>query len=114
MRILIVDDAAPLRLALRFRIEMGSCEVVGEATNGAEAIEMVEQLRPDVVIMDVNMPIMDGVEATRVITERWPEVRVVAFTSTDVTSEFRPILDAGASDYFLKSDWETLMKDLGC
>ena len=81
VRVLIVDDADPIRLLLRGMLGTADgVEVVGEAGDGAEAIELARRLRPDVVIMDVTMPVMDGVEATSVIVEELPEVRVLGLS----------------------------------
>jgi DNA-binding NarL/FixJ family response regulator len=76
--------------------------IVGEAANGAEAVELASQLRPDVVIMDVNMPDMDGVEATRRIKRQFPEIQIVALSMLEEDSGSRLMLNAGASAYLPK------------
>ena len=103
MKLLVCDDHRPVRESVRQLIELGSDhEVVGEATDGAEAVSKVEQLRPDVVLMDVNMPVMSGVEATRQIRDRFPEVRVLALTALGDVEHVSSMVSAGASGYILK------------
>jgi DNA-binding NarL/FixJ family response regulator len=105
MKILLVDDNDLVRRSLWRAIELrGTFEVVGEARDGAEAIELVDRLQPDVVIMDIKMPVLDGIEATRVITQQHPDLKVVAFTSAIDSASMAAMLDAGASGYFLKGD----------
>ena len=103
MRILVVDDHPRVRAALRQTLELEpDLEVVAEATDGAGAVQMVEGFSPDVVIMDARMPVMGGPEATRRITKRWPDVRVVALSSSGDMSSVAEMLDAGACGYVLK------------
>jgi two-component system, NarL family, response regulator LiaR len=78
-------------------------ELAGEAENGTEAVALCEQLRPDVVLMDLKMPQMDGVTATRLITERFPEIRVIALTSFQEEGLVQRALQAGAISYLLKN-----------
>ncbi|MDQ3986662.1 MAG: response regulator [Actinomycetota bacterium] len=103
MRVVVVDDHAPIRKSLRQMIELkGPYIVVGEGSNGAEAVERVEELAPDLVLMDMNMPIMSGAEATRVIKERHPEIKVLALTAFADMSLVSAMVKAGASGYLLK------------
>jgi two-component system nitrate/nitrite response regulator NarL len=81
-------------------------EVVGRARNGREAVELAEELRPDLVIMDVEMPVMDGVEATRVLHERLPDVPVLAISGHDYEERALEIRAAGAADYVRKARLE--------
>ena len=86
-------------------------EVVAEASNGQHAVECVGHLQPDVVIMDVNMPGMDGIQATRIIAERWPKVRVIALSMHDDEAITQQMRDAGAVDYVTKTEpAKTLIK----
>ncbi|HWH33824.1 MAG TPA: response regulator transcription factor [Acidimicrobiales bacterium] len=101
-RVLLADDHRILREGLRRSLEAQHIEVVGEAADGDEALELAEALRPDVVLMDVSMPVLDGVEATRRIRQRLPEVRVVMLTMhADETTMARAIR-AGADGYLVK------------
>ena len=103
MKILLVDDNAPIRHNLRQLLEMHpDVEVVGEGVNGAEAVERTGELLPDVVLMDMNMPVMNGAEATRLIKERNPDVKVLALTAFGDMTLVSSMVKAGASGYLLK------------
>lgn len=103
IRVLIVDDDPLVRSALSHFVSRDpEIEVVGEAESGLEAIAFLERDRPDVVMMDVQMPEMNGIEATAVIAERWPDVRILAVTTLDGSDTVLPMLNAGASGYLLK------------
>jgi NarL family two-component system response regulator LiaR len=103
IQILIVDDHSVVRQGLRMFLSLDpDLEVVGEASNGAEGLQLARELRPHVVLMDLLMPVMDGVEATAAIRQELPEVEVVALTSVlDDASVFGAIR-AGAIGYLLK------------
>ncbi len=104
IRVLIVDDHAMVRRGLAaFLKAKPDLLLVGEAANGGEAITLCERLQPDVVLMDLMMPGMSGAEATRVISGRWPEVRVIALTSFGDKETVRDALAAGALSYLLKN-----------
>ena len=82
LRVIVVDDQLPFRIALRRVLQRAAgVDVVAEGADGAEAVALVERLHPDVVVLDVRMPGMDGPTAARVISERWPEVTVVLCSS---------------------------------
>lgn len=103
VRVLIADDQALLRGSLRVLIETEpDLVVVGEAGNGAEAVEQVQACNPDVVLMDVRMPVMDGIEATRRITAHGPAPRVLVLTTFDLDEYVYSALRAGASGFLLK------------
>jgi DNA-binding NarL/FixJ family response regulator len=103
IRILIVDDHAILRDGIRTLLERQSnIEVVGEASNGHEAVFRVGELQPDIVLMDIAMPEMNGLEATRQIVDKYPQVRILILTQHDNREFITPILQAGASGYILK------------
>ncbi|MDA4892348.1 response regulator transcription factor [Microbacterium resistens] len=103
IRVLITDDDPLVRVALtHFVSRAPEITVVGEATDGAEAIEAFERLHPDVVMMDIQMPGMGGIEATEEIVSRWPDACVVAVTTLDTRETVLPMLSAGASGYMLK------------
>jgi two-component system response regulator NreC len=110
MRILIADDHALVREGLRLIIESSldmRMEVVGEATNGEEALKLTHELHPDVVLMDVSMPEMDGAQATRRVRESYPGVKVLAVSAYRDEGHIRQLVDAGASGYVLKKSAST-------
>ena len=102
IRVLLADDHKILREGIRRGFEANGDEVVGEASDGEEAIRLAHEHVPDVVVMDLSMPIMDGVVATRRIREELPEVRVVILTMHDDVARTRQALDAGASGFLSK------------
>jgi DNA-binding NarL/FixJ family response regulator len=104
IRTLITDDHKVVRRGLRGFLELDpGLEVVGEASNGEEAVNMALRLEPDVVLMDLLMPVMDGIEATREIRLRLPEVEVVALTSVLEDASVTGAIKAGAIGYLLKT-----------
>jgi two-component system, NarL family, response regulator LiaR len=103
LKILIVDDQALARDGLELIVGASpDIEVVGTAENGADALEKVEKLSPDLVLMDLKMPIMNGVQATRRIRERFPQVKVLVLTTYDADEWVVDAIRAGASGYLLK------------
>jgi DNA-binding NarL/FixJ family response regulator len=101
--LLIVDDHAPYRKGLRSMFELEpDIEVLGEASDGSEAIDKVEQLYPDIVLMDVNMPDMDGMQATRKLADAYPGILVITLTMFKGEEHLREARRAGASAYVLK------------
>ena len=103
IRVLLVDDQSLIRQGLRALLELeADLQVVGEAENGTLAIEQVEQLQPDVVLMDVRMPVMDGVAATREISARFAATRVLMLTTFDNDEYLAAALRYGAVGYLLK------------
>jgi DNA-binding NarL/FixJ family response regulator len=100
---LIVDDHEVVREGLRLSLSRApNIRVVGEASDGASAVELAERRKPDVVIMDVRMPGMDGLEATRLLAERAPECKVLIFTAFSERSLLTRGLESGAKGYILK------------
>ncbi len=103
IRVLVVDDQALVRGGLAVLLDAAAdVAVVGEAADGAEAVEAAHRLRPDVVLMDIRMPVLDGIAATRRILERDPDVRVLVLTTFDVDAHVYDALRAGASGFLLK------------
>ena len=103
IRVLIVDDHAIVRKGTRALLATErDIEVVGEADNGAEAVALAQTLHPSVILMDLVMPRMDGIEATRQITSRQPEVRILVLTSFAADDKVFPAIKAGALGYLLK------------
>lgn len=103
IRLLLVDDHTVLRRGLRMLLDaQPDMEVVGEAGDGAEAVERALELKPDVVLMDITMGGMSGLTATRVIRERIPQTKVLVLTMHDDEEYLRQMLEAGATGYVLK------------
>lgn len=103
IRVMIVDDHPVVRNGLRFSLlTFGDVELVGEAGSGEEAVRLCEEIRPDVVLMDLKMPGMDGVAATRAIRQRCLETQVIALTSFREPDLVQQALQAGAIGYLLK------------
>jgi NarL family two-component system response regulator LiaR len=104
IRVLIVDDHEILRMGLAIFLEsQDDFILVGEAENGQQAIELCDQLRPDVVLMDVMMPVMDGLAATTIITQKHPGIVVVMLTSSFTGGREAEAREAGARDYMRKN-----------
>jgi two-component system, NarL family, response regulator LiaR len=111
IRILITDDHGVVRQGLRMFLSLDpEMEVVGEAANGQEALALARDLKPDVVLMDLLMPVMDGIEATRAIRSELPEVEVIALTSVLDDGSVTGAVRAGALGYLLK---DTDSEELG-
>ena len=103
VRVLLADDQALFREALATLLDVrAEVDVVGEAGNGAEALDRVAALRPDVVLMDLHMPVLDGIGATRRLRVEHPDVRVLALTTFDDDEDVFSALRAGAVGYLLK------------
>jgi two-component system response regulator NreC len=104
VRVLLVDDHTVLRSGLRLLLEQQSdLQVVGEADSGASGVEQALELRPDVVVMDLTLPDIDGVEATRRIRAAWPEARVLALTMHAEDTHLLPFVQAGGLGYVRKA-----------
>ena len=103
IRVMLVDDHAMVRRGLATFLQVfDDLELVGEADNGAAAIQLCAEIQPDVVLMDMLMPDMDGVSVTRIIRQKFPAVQVIALTSFKETSLVQKALQAGAISYLLK------------
>ncbi len=104
IRVMLVDDHAVVRSGLKaFLMVFDDMELVGEASNGQEAVHMIERVQPDVILMDLIMPDMDGAATTIAIRSRWPQVQVVALTSFREDDLVKSALQAGAIGYLLKN-----------
>jgi two-component system NarL family response regulator len=103
IKLLLADDHHIVRRGLLFFLETQSqFEIIGEASNGQEAVKLIQEARPDVVIMDVSMPVMDGIEATKQIKQFDPSIKVLILTSFSEQDYVIPALEAGADGYQLK------------
>lgn len=104
IKLLIVDDHEMVRLGLTsyFSI-LKDIEVIGEAENGADGVKMALSMNPDVILMDLVMDVMDGIQATKVILNEWPEAKILILTSFIDDEKVYPALEAGASGYLLKT-----------
>ena len=104
MRILLVDDHEMVRLGLKSYFDLqDDVEVVGEASNGSQGIDLALELRPDVIVMDIVMPEMNGIDATLAILKEWPEAKILIVTSYLDNEKIMPVLNAGARGYMLKT-----------
>jgi two-component system response regulator NreC len=103
IRVVLADDHTILRQGIRMLLEtQPDMQVVGEATNGREAIEAVRSLHPDIVLMDISMPELSGLEATRIIKKELPQTQIVILTMHETEEYIAQILQAGATGYVLK------------
>jgi DNA-binding NarL/FixJ family response regulator len=101
-RVLIVDDDPIVREAVRAVLESVGHEIVGEGGNGVEALELTGRLRPQVVLIDQRMPVMDGLDATAAICERYAEVDVIVMSAHEDPESIRRSIAAGASEHVVK------------
>ena len=103
LRFLVVDDHALFRDGMVSLLKAAGMQVAGEAGNGQEAVNEARRLKPDVVLMDIDMPVMNGIDATRQITDALPEIRVIMLTISQEDEKLIEALRAGARGYLLKS-----------
>jgi DNA-binding NarL/FixJ family response regulator len=105
IRILIADDHEMVRMGMRALIErLGNYEICGEAATGREAVELVEKLAPEIAILDIGMPELNGLDATRIIKRTHPQTEILIFTTNESEELVRSVFRAGAKSYLLKSD----------
>ena len=106
-RVLVVDDHAFIRRGVNSILQsFPEWELCAEAENGQEAVRLADELRPEVIIMDVSMPVLNGIEATKLISRSHPEIKIVLLTLHDSAELLRSGFRAGARGYLLKSDAE--------
>jgi DNA-binding NarL/FixJ family response regulator len=110
LRVLLVDDIESIRSMLRTLLELETgFEIVGEASNGKEAIQAAAELDPELIVMDLHMPEMNGLEATQAISSTMPHIQIVAFTSSDTPGVARSLEEAGAIAHLAKGETAGLM-----
>src|SRR5689334_13286690 len=103
MRVLIADDHGLFRDGLRSLLEARGVEVVGEARNGREAVDLARERRPDIVLMDLTMPELNGLEATRLISAQYPAIKVVVVTASEDDANLFEAIKSGAQGYLFKN-----------
>lgn len=112
IRILLVDDHEMVRIGVSAYLQsQNDMEVAGEAANGQEAVEMALELRPDLILMDMVMPVMNGAEATKAIIDQWPQAKIMIVTSFLDDDKVYPALQAGAVSYILKTSKASRIAD---
>ena len=103
--VMLVDDHAVVRQGLSMMLDLQSdMQVVGEASDGEKAVHLAREIVPDVILMDINMPNMNGVEATRIIHSEFPHIRIIGLSINDEDESAAEMISAGASAYRSKSD----------
>lgn len=104
IKVILIDDHEMVRLGIKSYLNLQpDVEVIAEASNGKDGVERALELRPDVLIMDLVMPEMSGIEATLAILEKWPEAKILVLTSYLDNAKIYPVLEAGAKGYMLKT-----------
>ncbi|MEX0660821.1 MAG: response regulator transcription factor [Balneolaceae bacterium] len=104
IKVVLVDDHQIVRDGIKLMLEpQAGIDVVGEAENGQQALEHIDKVDADVVVMDINMPVMDGIAATKIIKEGRPDIKILALTMSNDDSHVRQMVQAGASGYIMKS-----------
>jgi DNA-binding NarL/FixJ family response regulator len=102
-RVIIVDDHVIFRKGLHTILnEIDQVKVVGEASNGNEVLDLLKKQETDIIFMDIKMPVMDGIEATRKVLSKYPEIKIIALTMFEEISYFNEMIEAGASGFLLK------------
>ena len=103
-RIMIIDDEFIMRQGIRYMMnwEQEGYEVVGEASNGKEALDRLEELKPDIILCDIAMPVMDGLDFIKIVRKKYPDIQILVLSSYDRFDYVRQALLNGAADYVLK------------
>lgn len=101
-KVLVVDDALFMRATMSNLLKKWGLDVVGEASNGREAVELYEQLRPDLVTMDITMPVMSGIEAVKAIVTQYEDAKVIMVTALGQQKLIREAIENGAKDFVTK------------
>ncbi|WEK54628.1 MAG: response regulator [Candidatus Cohnella colombiensis] len=110
-KVLVVDDAAFMRMMLKSIVQKGGHEVIGEAENGSVGVEMYASLKPDLVTMDITMPIMDGIQAATLIKESDPNAKIIMCSAMGQQGLIVQAIQAGAADFIVKPFQEERVLD---
>ena len=103
IKVMIVDDHIIFRKGLRTILnEIDEVKVVAEASNGNELLDLLKKMQTDIIFMDIRMPVMDGIEATKKVTEKYPAIRIIALTMFEEVTYFNEMIEAGAAGFLLK------------
>ncbi len=103
IKVMIVDDHIIFRKGLRTILnEIDEVKVVAEASNGNELLDLLKKIQTDIIFMDIRMPVMDGIEATRKVSEKYPDIRIIALTMFEEVTYFNEMIEAGAAGFLLK------------
>lgn len=112
IKVMIVDDHKAMRSGLAYLLgELENIEVVGQASNGEEFLDIFAALKPDVVLMDINMPTMDGIEATRRALESNPQLKIIALSMYSDEAYYQTLIDLGAAGFILKESDHTVIQE---
>lgn len=112
IKVMIVDDHKAMRNGLAFLLgELGNIEVVGQASDGREFLDVLPSLKPDVVLMDINMPVIDGIEATRKALELYPELKIIALSMHSDEVYYQNLIDLGAAGFILKDSDHVVVQE---
>jgi DNA-binding NarL/FixJ family response regulator len=103
IKVIIVDDHNLFRNGLKILLNNENIEVIGEASNGNEFLEIIKTKRPDIVLMDIEMPIMNGIEASQTALEKYPELKIIALSMFDEEEYYYKMIDAGVKGFILKN-----------
>jgi len=112
VKVVIVDDHKAMRNGLAFLLnELGNIDVVGQASNGREFLELLPKVMPDIVLMDISMPVMDGIEATRLALEMYPTLNILALSMHNDEEYFQTMVELGAKGFILKESDHDVIRD---
>lgn len=112
IKVVIVDDHKAMRNGLAFLLnEIGNIDVVGQASNGMEFLDLLQTVMPDIVLMDISMPVMDGIEATRRALELYPELKILVLSMHNDEEYFQTMVELGAKGFILKESDHDVIRD---
>jgi len=112
IKVMIVDDHKAMRNGLAYLLkEIGNIDIVGQASNGKEFLDHLSTILPDIVLMDISMPVMDGIEATRIALEKYPELKILALSMHDEEEYFQSLIELGAKGFILKESDQDVISE---